>query len=190
MTRVSLFHNRVEILSLLNAAEPMSDVWVAGWVRTKRDSKNFVFLELNDGSTLTNLQIIVDNDVPGGTLLDTVSTGTSVAIKGHLVASKGHGQRWELHAQSIEVLGTNHTEYPLQKKRHSDEFLRQNAHLRARTNKYGAIARLRSFLSGSVNRFFLEEGFKLVHTPIITGSDCEGAGEMFRVTTLSPAIKH
>lgn len=190
MTRVSLFHNRTEILSLLSASEPLSDVWVAGWVRTKRDSKNFVFLELNDGSTLTNLQIIVDNDIPGGALLDTVTTGTSVAIKGHLVASKGHGQRWELHSQSIEVLGTNHTEYPLQKKRHSDEFLRQNAHLRARTNKYGAMARLRSFLSGSVNRFFWEEGFKLVHTPIITGSDCEGAGEMFRVTTLSPAIEH
>lgn len=190
MTRVSLFHNRVETLCLLNATEPLSDVWVAGWVRTKRDSKNFVFLELNDGSTLANLQIIVDNDIEGGTLLDIVTTGTSVAIKGHLVASKGHGQRWELHAQSIEVLGTNHTDYPLQKKRHSDEFLRQNAHLRARTNKYGAIARLRSFLSSSVNRFFLEEGFKLVHTPIITGSDCEGAGEMFRVTTLSPAVKH
>jgi asparaginyl-tRNA synthetase len=184
MTKESLFKNRVEVSSVLNAPESLQDIWIAGWIRTKRESKKFVFLELNDGSCLLNLQIIADNDIAGADLLPSVSTGTSVAVKGNVVASKGHGQKWELHARSIKVFGTNHGEYPLQKKRHSDEFLRQNAHLRARTNKYGALARLRSYLSGSINRFFEKEGFNLVHTPIITGSDCEGAGEMFRVTTL------
>lgn len=184
MSKESLFKSRIEVSHALEASEPLQDIWVAGWIRTKRESKNFVFLELNDGSTLLNLQIIVDNDITGAELLHSVSTGSSVAVKGNVVASKGSGQKWELHARSIEVFGINHGEYPLQKKRHSDEFLRQNAHLRARTNKYGALARLRSYLSGSINRFFEIEGFKLVHTPIITGSDCEGAGEMFRVTTL------
>ncbi len=186
MRKMSLFNKRVECTKLINATEAMNGVWVAGWVRTKRDSKNFVFLELTDGSVLANLQIIVDFDIEGGDLLSSVTTGTSIAVKGNLVPSKGQGQNWELQAQILTVLGNNHLEYPLQKKRHSDEFLRENAHLRARTNKYGAIARLRSHLSGTINRFFQDKGFKLVHTPIITGSDCEGAGEMFRVTTLPP----
>jgi asparaginyl-tRNA synthetase len=158
---------------------------VKGWVRTRRDSKGFSFLEVNDGSCLNNLQVIVDESVPAFGMLKDVATGAAVEIEGALVESPGKGQRWELKASALRLLGPADPEnYPLQKKRHTDEFLRTIAHLRPRTNKYGALFRIRSESAFAVHRFFRERGFFNLHTPILTGSDCEGAGEMFRVTTL------
>jgi len=174
------------VAALLAADAPQAGVLAAGWVRTKRESRDFAFLELNDGSALANLQVIVAADCAGYADLGAVGTGTAVAVRGDLLASPGKGQRWELRAGSLEVVGTCDDDYPLQKKRHGDEFLRGIAHLRARTNKYGAMARIRSRLSFAVHEFFQARGFHYVHTPIITGSDFEGAGEMFRVTTLDP----
>jgi asparaginyl-tRNA synthetase len=174
------------VLRLLAATAPMNGVETAGWVRTRRDSKEFSFLELNDGSCLANLQVIVDAGSAGYEAIHAISTGAAVRVHGDLVESPGKGQRWELRAARVELLGSAPEDYPLQKKRHSDEFLRTIAHLRPRTNKYGAMFRLRSRLAQAVHRFFDDRGFFWIHTPIITGSDCEGAGEMFRVTTLDP----
>jgi asparaginyl-tRNA synthetase len=157
---------------------------VGGWVRTRRDSKTFSFLEINDGSCLASLQVIVDQGVPGYQEVDRMSTGSSVSVKGKLVASPAAGQQWELHATGIRLLGDAPDDYPLQKKGHSPEFLRSIAHLRPRTNLYGAVFRTRSRMAYAIHRFFQERDFIYVHTPIITASDCEGAGEMFRVTTL------
>jgi len=159
-----------------------------GWVRTKRESKGgFSFIELNDGSCLSSLQVIAGEDLPN--YKDDVAklqTGCSVRVKGALVSSPAKGQRVELKAEEIEVLGwADPEQYPLQKKRHSFEFLRTIAHLRPRTNTFGAVARVRNALSFAVHSFFQERGFVYVHTPIITGSDCEGAGEMFRVTSFN-----
>lgn len=162
-----------------------NEALVQGWVRTRRDAKGFSFLELNDGSCLGNLQIVADESLPSFERLKNAQTGAAVSILGRVVASKGGGQKWELLASEISVTGPAPAEsYPLQKKRHSDEFLREIAHLRARTNKFGAIFRLRSHCSKAVHDFFHQKNFFYVHTPIITGSDCEGAGELFRVTTL------
>ncbi|WP_300155932.1 asparagine--tRNA ligase [Solidesulfovibrio sp.] len=170
------------------AGEGAGDIRVMGWVRTRRDAKGFSFLEINDGSCLTNLQVIVEEGTPGGELLKELGTGASVAVAGELVASPGKGQRFEVRAKELALLGQADPEtYPLQKKRHSDEFLRTIAHLRPRTNKYGAMLRLRSALSQAIHAYFAANGFAWVHTPIITGSDCEGAGEMFRVTALTDA---
>ena len=171
---------------LLSEAEVESLV-VKGWVRTKRESKEFVFLEINDGSCLKNLQAIVAVDASGFELMDRVGTGASVSLSGALVESPGQGQKWELKVRRIEVLGEADASYPLQKKRHTDEYLRTIAHLRPRTNKYGALNRIRAELSFGVHQFFREQGFFHVHAPIITGSDCEGAGEMFQITTLDLA---
>ncbi len=157
---------------------------VCGWVRTRRDAKGFSFLEINDGSCLANLQVVADEALPTYEAVKAAQTGASVTVRGRVVASQGGGQKWELRAGDVTLLGPAGTDYPLQKKRHSDEFLREIAHLRARTNKFGAIFRLRSQCSWAVHDFFRQEGFFYVHTPIITGSDCEGAGELFRVTTL------
>lgn len=160
---------------------------VTGWVRTRRDSKHgFSFVELNDGSCMANLQIIVDANVPGyEEHIKQVNTGASLRVTGELKESQGTKQRVELHARTLELLGESGGDaYPLQKKRHSFEFLREIAHLRPRTNTFGAIARVRNAVSWSIHRFFQERGFLYVHTPIITTSDCEGAGEMFTVTTL------
>jgi asparaginyl-tRNA synthetase len=160
---------------------------VSGWVRTRRDSKQgFSFIELNDGSCMANLQIVVDSAVPGyAETIKQVTTGASLRAAGELKASPGAKQRVELHARSLELLGPADAEkFPLQKKRHSFEFLREIAHLRPRTNTFGAIARVRNCVSFSIHRFFQSRGFVYVHTPIITTSDCEGAGEMFQVTTL------
>lgn len=187
MNKPLSFASRVECSALLNAGEASDDVLVTGWVRTKRESKDFAFLEINDGSCLANLQIVVDADAAGYSELAAINTGTAVSVRGNLVPSPGKGQQWELHGSELTVIGHCDTDFPLQKKRHSDEFLRSIAHLRARTNKYGAIARLRSRLSFAIHDFFQRQGFQYIHTPIITGSDCEGAGEMFRVTTLDPA---
>jgi asparaginyl-tRNA synthetase len=161
-------------------------VSVEGWIRTKRQSRDFCFLELNDGSSLKNLQILYDADLPGyeNTVSD-VTTGAAVRATGRLVASPGKNQKSELKAESIVVVGkAPASEYPLQKKRHSFEFLREIAHLRPRTNTFGAVARVRNALSYGIHRFFQERGFLYLHTPIITASDAEGAGEMFQVTTL------
>ena len=176
---------RILIKNLLNSDHPRAEVQVCGWVRTRRDAKDFSFLEVNDGSCLKNLQVLVAAAAPAAAALREAATGAAVAVSGALVASPGAGQKWELKAAALEVLGSADPEsYPLQKKRHSDEFLRTIAHLRPRTNKYGAIFRIRSEAAFAVHRFFRERGFFYLHSPILTGSDCEGAGEMFRVTTL------
>jgi len=162
-----------------------TDIHVAGWVRTRRDAKTFAFLELNDGTCLDNLQIVADAGIPGYSALAKITTGAAVEVHGQLVPSPAAGQQWELQATSIKLLGEAPEDYPLQKKGHSTEFLRTIAHLRPRTNLYGAVFRTRSRMAFAVHRFFQERDFIHVHTPIITASDCEGAGEMFRVTTLA-----
>ena len=176
---------RTQVWDVLQAEGPMDEILVKGWVRTRRDSKGFSFLEINDGSCLKNLQAIVDHDLPGAHVLEHVHTGAAVSLQGRLTESPGKGQRWELKALSLELLGAVDPEsYPLQKKRHSDEFLRTLPQIRARTNKYGALYRLRSELAWAVHAFFHDRSFVYVHSPIITGLDCEGAGELFRVTSL------
>jgi len=161
-------------------------VVVEGWVRTVRQSKEVVFLAINDGSCLASLQIVVDAAVATTAGLSGIGTGACVRVRGQLVESPGTEQRWEVQAGAVQVLGAVDEHYPLQKKRHGLEFLREIAHLRPRTNLFGAVFRVRSRLSFAIHRFFQERGFLCVHTPIITANDCEGAGEMFRVTTLDP----
>jgi len=175
---------RTLIRHILEASAPSEAVEVKGWVRTRRDSKGFSFLELNDGSCLANLQIVVDAGTPGTDQLPHFTTGASARVQGNLVASPAAGQKWELRASSLELVGLADASYPLQKKGHTAEFLRTIAHLRPRSNLYGAVFRVRSRLAFAVHQFFQERDFVYVHTPIITASDCEGAGEMFRVTTL------
>ena len=177
---------RTLIRQLLSAEVSADAIHAAGWVRTRRDSKSFSFLEINDGSCSGNLQVVVDQGTPGSEDLPRMGTGASVAVEGRLVPSQGGGQKWEVHASSVRLLGGAPEDFPLQKKGHSAEFLRSIAHLRPRTNLYGAMFRIRSRMSYAVHRFFQERHFHHVHTPIITASDCEGAGEMFRVTTLDP----
>jgi asparaginyl-tRNA synthetase len=169
---------------VLRREEPSDDLHVAGWVRTRRDSKAFSFLELNDGTCLGNLQIVADAGIPGYEDIAKMSTGASIEVRGKLIPSPADGQKWEMQAASLKLLGGVPEDYPLQKKGHSTEFLRSIAHLRPRTNLYGAVFRTRSRMAYAVHRFFQERDFVYVHTPIITASDCEGAGEMFRVTTL------
>jgi len=178
------------LVQILKDGQPGDELTVRGWVRTRRDSKQGLsFIELNDGSCLSNLQVIVDADLPGREeTIPQATTGSSLVIEGVLQESPGKGQRVELLATSLRLLGTADAEnYPLQKKRHSFEFLREIAHLRPRTNTFGAIARVRNALSMAIHRFFQDRGFIYVHTPIISTSDCEGAGEMFQVTTLDLA---
>ncbi len=182
--------DRTRVKAALAAAGPMERTMIRGWVRTRRDSKGLTFLEINDGSCLKNLQVIIDGGTAAAENLDGVQTGAAVEISGALVASPGQGQDWELRAEELTLYGGADPEtYPLQKKRHSDEFLRGIAHLRPRTNKFGAVFRIRAESSFAVHSFFRQRGFHYLHTPIITGSDCEGAGEMFRVTTLEPGQK-
>ena len=181
---------RTKIKYALNAENSMDEILIKGWVRTKRDSKGFSFVELNDGSCLMNIQAVIDHTPEIVEALERVGTGASVAIMGELGESPGKGQKWEVRGKSLEVIGEADQEsFPLQKKRHSDEFLRSIAHLRPRTNKYGAIFRMRSELAQAIHKFFADKDFFYVHTPIITGSDCEGAGEMFRVTSLEAGSK-
>jgi asparaginyl-tRNA synthetase len=160
---------------------------IKGWVRTKRDSKEFSFMEVNDGSCLKNIQVVANNDLENYSQIQTITTGTALSVVGDLVESPGKGQQWEIQARKIEIISIALESYPLQKKRHSDEFLRSIAHLRPRTNKYGAIFRIRSEMAFAIHKFYREKGFRYLTAPLITGSDCEGAGEMFRVTSLSPA---
>ncbi len=175
---------RTKIDKLLTSDSPRDRVLVKGWVRTRRDAKTFSFLEINDGSCLKNLQVVADESMANYEEIKRITTGSAVAVTGPLVASKGGGQAWEVQADGVEVISLAPEDYPLQKKRHTDEFLRTIAHLRPRTNKYGAAFRIRSELAFAVHKFFRDRGFRLVHAPILTGSDCEGAGEMFRVTAL------
>lgn len=183
---------QLSVKSALNGiADPEKTICLRGWVRTRRDSKGISFIELNDGSCLKNIQLILNtqqlleknSDLQSE--IDSISTGASLVVEGVLRESPGKGQSLEVEVSSFQVLGTADPEtYPLQKKRHSNEFLRTIAHLRPRTNTFGAVFRLRSTLSYAVHKFFTEQGFYNLHTPIITSSDCEGAGKMFQVTTL------
>ncbi len=175
---------RTKIVHLLQAEQPLDKVLVKGWVRTRRDSKDFSFIEINDGSCLKNIQVIANNTLNNYNDVKKLSTGSSLAVEGALVESKGGNQKYEIVADKVEIYDIAPDDYPLQKKKHTDEYLRTIAHLRPRTNKYGAAFRVRSELSFAIHKFFHDRGFRYVHTPLITGSDCEGAGEMFRVTTL------
>ena len=178
---------RSRVKELLGAAEQGSLVLVKGWVRSRRGNKNVSFIALNDGSTIANLQIVVDVNQFEEELLKRITTGASIEAEGVLVASQGTGQSVELQAQRLLVFGTaDPAEYPLQKKGHSLEFLREIAHLRPRTSTFGAVLRLRHHMAFAIHKFFNERGFFYLHTPLITSSDAEGAGAMFRVTTLPP----
>ena len=178
---------RTEIKALLQEAEVGKKVNVKGWVRTKRGSKNVAFVALNDGSVIHSVQIVVDLEKFNENDLAQVTTGASISVDGEVVASQGSGQKVEVVAEKLEVLGAADPEkYPLQAKKHSLEFLRDIAHLRFRSNTFGAITRIRHSMIFAVHKFFTEEGFYNIHTPIVTGSDAEGAGEMFHVSTLDP----
>lgn len=180
--------HRTPIIEILRRQPVGEAVVVNGWLRTRRDSGSLSFLEMGDGSCLANLQIIAEDSLANyESEVKKLTTGCSLRVQGLLVASPAKGQAVEVRAQSVEVIGWADPEtYPLQKKRHSFEFLRSIAHLRPRTNALGAVARVRSVLSFAIHRFFHERGFLQVHTPVITTSDCEGAGEMFTVTALEP----
>ena len=170
------------VKEILNLDKEKKNVIVQGWVRTRRDSKGLSFIELNDGSCLKNLQIVIDHSIISTADLKKITTGCSIKVKGDIVESPGKGQKWELMGREVFILGeADPNKYPLQKKRHSDEFLRQIAHLRVRTNKYGAINRIRSTVSYLIHEFLQERDFFYIHTPIITSSDCEGAGDLFQV---------
>lgn len=175
---------RTKIVDLLKSDTTKPQVLAKGWVRTRRDAKDFSFIELNDGSSLKNIQIIANNNLSNYEEVKKITTGSSLAVTGALVESKGGNQKYEIVAGEIEIYSLAPDDFPLQKKKHTDEYLRTIAHLRPRTNKYGAAFRVRSELSFAIHKFFNDRGFRYVHTPIITGSDCEGAGEMFQVTTL------
>ncbi|MEN9217630.1 MAG: asparagine--tRNA ligase [Gloeomargarita sp. DG_2_bins_126] len=171
------------IQTLLTAVAPDTPVVAQGWIRTRRELKDLCFLELNDGSCLANLQVLVPRSSPLYDLAGGLHTGAAIGVSGQLVASPAQGQRVELQAETITVYGNADPDsYPLQKKRHSFEFLRTIAHLRPRTNTFGAIMRLRNHCAMAIHRFFQERGFVWIHTPILTASDCEGAGELFTVT--------
>ncbi len=173
------------IVELLASAEVDSDVVVKGWVRTKRGNKNVAFIALNDGSCVKNVQVVVDLQKFGDEQLRQITTGACLRVDGRLVASPGSGQGVEVQAEKIEIYGTADPEtYPLQKKGHSLEFLREIAYLRPRTNTFGAVLRIRHAMAFAIHEYFHTHGFYYFHTPIITGSDCEGAGAMFSVTTM------
>ena len=178
--------NKNNVIDLIKSDKPLKDIIVMGWIRTRRSSKDFSFIEVNDGSCLKNIQIIIENTIENYEDIKKITTGSAVSVKGNLVKSPGKNQAWEIQALDVEILSISPESYPLQKKRHTDEYLRSIAHLRPRTNKYGAIFRIRSEVSYAVHKFFRDKNFKYIHTPIITGSDCEGAGEMFKIKTLNP----
>ena len=178
---------RTLVKHALEAAAPSDAILLQGWVRTRRDAKAFSFIELNDGSCLKGIQVIADAALPNyATEIAHAHTGASVEVRGKLVASQGSGQKWEVVAEKFAVLGAADATYPLQKKGHTLEFLREIAHLRPRSNLFGAVFRVRSRLAFAIHEFFQRKEFFYVHTPIVTASDCEGAGEMFRVSTLDP----
>jgi asparaginyl-tRNA synthetase len=177
---------RKDIKEVLGSKDFGSVINVKGWVRTKRSSKNVAFIALNDGSTIHSLQVVVDLATIDELNLEKITTGASISVNGELIESQGGGQKVELQAKDVELLGAaDPDEYPIQPKRHSLEFLREIAHLRFRTNTFGAITRIRHAMIFAIHKFFNDKGFYNIHTPIITASDAEGAGEMFRVTTLN-----
>jgi asparaginyl-tRNA synthetase len=175
---------RTKIVDALAAEPPRAGVRVKGWARTVRDSKQVAFIELNDGSCFASVQVVAGSELDNFEELRHLTTGSALSVEGELVESPAKGQRVELKASKVEIIGRADPSYPLQKKRHSFEFLREQAHLRVRTNTFGAVFRVRSALAQAIHRFFAERRFVYIHTPIITASDAEGAGEMFRVTTL------
>jgi len=178
---------RIKIKDLLVSNEIGSEINVKGWVRTKRGNKQINFIALNDGSTINNLQIVVDVPNFNENLLKKISTGAAISVVGEVLESQGSGQSVEIAAKKIEVLGVaDPDKYPLQPKKHSLEFLREKAHLRFRTSTFSAVFRIRHAMTFAVHEFFNKKGFFNMHTPLITGSDAEGAGEMFRVSTLDP----
>ena len=177
---------RTKIVDVLQSTAYGSTVNVKGWVRTRRGSKQVSFIALNDGSTINNVQVVVDVEKFGDAYLKPITTGASLSVNGTLVQSQGKGQSVEIQATEIEIYGTaDPMTYPLQKKGHSMEFLREIAHLRPRTNTFGAVFRIRHNMAYAIHKFFHDKGFFYFHTPIITASDCEGAGQMFQVTTLN-----
>ena len=176
---------RTRISEIFSSDAPVGETVVQGWVKTRRSSRSVSFVQVNDGSTLRDLQVVVDESSPAYAVANALSTGCSVSVVGDVVESQGKGQRFELQAREVHLLGTADPEtYPLQKKRHTPEFLREIAHLRPRTNTFGAMARVRNTVAFAIHSFFQEQGFQYIQTPIITASDAEGAGSMFRVTTL------
>jgi asparaginyl-tRNA synthetase len=176
---------RTKIKELLSSSPVGKEVVVKGWVRTKRGNKSIVFIALNDGSTINNIQVVADAASFDEALLKDVTTGACISVTGKLVESQGQGQNVEINAGSIELYGKSDAEvYPLQKKGHSMEFMREIAHLRFRTNTFGAVFRIRHAMAFAIHKYFNDKGFVYLHTPIITGSDAEGAGEMFHVTTM------
>ncbi len=176
---------RTKIVDIFDPAKIGSEVEVMGWVRTRRGNKNVQFIALNDGSTVKNLQVVLDLSKFSEEELRPITTGSSIHVKGKLVESMGKGQTCEVQADSLEIFGSaDPNEYPLQKKGHTLEFLREKAHLRPRTATFGAILRIRSALAFAIHKFFQERGFFYLNTPLITASDAEGAGAMFQVTTL------
>ena len=178
---------RSKVVDLLQSKERGAEVLVKGWVRTKRGNKNVNFIALNDGSVIHHIQIVVEVANFDEELLKKITTGSAIAVRGTLVESMGQGQQVEIQAQTIELFGTADPEtYPLQKKGHTLEFLREIAHLRPRTNTFGAVLRICHAMSFAVHKYFNDHGFFYLHSPIVTGSDAEGAGAMFRVTTLDP----
>lgn len=171
----------------MSETAPGTEMVVKGWVRTHRGNRNISFIALNDGSTIANLQIVADAAKFDENLLKKITTGAAISASGTLAESQGKGQRVELQAEEITVYGeADPNSYPLQKKGHSMEFLREIAHLRFRTNTFGAIFRIRHAMAYAIHKYYNDRGFYYLHTPIVTGSDCEGAGEMFRVTTFNP----
>jgi asparaginyl-tRNA synthetase len=177
---------RIKVKKLLESDETVvgSTVKIQGWVRTVRDQKKFSFIEINDGSSLTGLQAVAEFEIPSYKTVESLTTGSSVEVIGKVVKSLGKGQLFEIKVEEVSLIGNCPADYPLQKKRHSTEFLRSIAHLRVRTNTISAVSRIRSSLAYATHKFFHDEGFVYLQSPLITTSDCEGAGEMFRVTTL------
>lgn len=173
-----------KIKKLLDSDHSIDHVIVNGWLRQKRQSKGVTFFEINDGSTIQNIQIVIDDSFPQYSEISQLNLGACIQAEGALIPSPGKEQRYEIHAASIQVWGQSADDYPLQKKKHSFEYLRTIAHLRPRTNTFGAVFRICNAASDAIHTFFQEKGFYYVHTPIITASDAEGAGEMFTVTTL------
>ena len=174
---------RTKIIDVLKRTDFDTVVNVRGWVRTKRGSKNVIFIALNDGSTINNVQIVADTEAFDAELVKDITTGACLSVNGALVQSQGSGQAVEIQAKEIEILGTCGSDFPMQKKGQSFEYMRQHAHMRLRTNPFGAVFRIRHNMAMAIHHYFHEHGFFYFHTPIITASDCEGAGQMFQVTT-------
>lgn len=174
---------RTKIIDVLKRTDFDTIVNVRGWVRTKRGSKNVIFIALNDGSTINNVQIVADTEAFDAELVKDITTGACLSVNGALVQSQGSGQAVEIQAKEIEILGTCGSDFPMQKKGQSFEYMRQHAHMRLRTNTFGAVFRIRHNMAMAIHHYFHEHGFFYFHTPIITASDCEGAGQMFQVTT-------